>query len=694
MKRFLKTCAAAFALLLICTFAVSAEDAADNVTWTLDADGTLTVSCEGICNGVPLTEEQWKAVKTIVFTEGVTEIGDWTFDNYSDRGAQYTSVILPEGVERIGRSAFCFVEELSEIVLPSTLTEIGYGAFCCTGLTSVVIPEGVTRIEEATFERCPLISVVIPDTVTSIGAYAFRDTLLTEVRLPASLSELGSAAFACSSLSAVVLPEGLREIGSFAFWFCTRLTEVHLPASLTNIGRSAFRGCSADLRFTVAEGSESFLVEDGVLFSRDKKTLIRYPAYQTETSYTVPAGVEVIREGAFSGCKALSEIILPEGLKEIGGMLFTGCENLKSITLPESVSEVQAAGAIPGVSQFFGTGSYGCGPFYGSSIQEITVLGRETNIIIAWVHGEDGFAKGTTIYCYPYSATDVELRFNGLVALYEDVQVSYLEEDHEHVWTEEQLREPTCDEYGEKRRTCTVCGYAYNEPIPLIAHTYGTPKLNSVSWVREEHVEYICTVCGHSEVKKVLDIEHEHVWTEEILREATCAAIGQKLLICTICNKWRYADIPKTDHPAFEDRTISATCYRAGQRCKVCTACAYYEVLEEFPQTAHTFGELKVITPATCTEDGAGERMCRVCLCKQSETIPATGHSYGEWTQTVAPTLQAVGEEQCVCTACGDVQTREVPKLELSEVAVPYVLAADAVLVLALVILVLKKKKK
>ena len=75
-------------------------------------------------------------------------------------------------------------------------------------------------------------------------------------------------------------------------------------------------------------------------------------------------------------------------------------------------------------------------------------------------------------------------------------------------------------------------------------------------------------------------------------------------------------------------------------------------------------------------------------------TLSGDLHTYGEWTETLAPTLQAAGEEQRVCTACGDVQTREVPKLALGEVAVPYVLAAGAVLVLVLAVLILKKKKK
>lgn len=700
MRRWIAICAAVF-MLLICVGTVAAEDAESNVTWTLGADGTLTVSCEGVCDGVSLTEEQWKQVRTIVFTEGVTEIGDYAFSGYSngyENIYQYTSVVLPEGLLAIDYAAFSFVPTLETIRLPSSLTELGYGAFSNSGLTSIVIPAGITRIEEATFESCPLVSVTIPDTVTSIGAYAFRETNLTEVTLPLALTVLENSAFADSKLTSVVIPEGVTELGAFAFAWCNQLSEVHLPASLTSIGSSAFRACSSELRFTVAAGSESFSVEDGILFSGDKKTLIRYPAYKTDASYTVPASVKEIADGAFYGCKTLTELILPEGLESIGGMLFCGCDDLKSITLPESLREVGMVGVHNGTSQFFGVGSHFYGPFYGSSVQEITVLGRETNIIVGWVHSTDGFAKDTTIYCYPCSATDVALRFNGVVRQQESVKVAYLEEDHEHIWTEEHLQDPTCSDYGEKRRTCTVCGYTYIEPIPTIPHTYGTPVPNGYSYIEEEHVKYTCTVCNYSTAVTVLDVEHEHEWTETVSRNPGCNAEGEKYRVCAVCNKVQFESIPKIAHTLGEPITVDATCGRMGEKYAFCTVCGELDILERTPRLEHTLGgEMKVLTPATCTEDGEGKRMCKTCLRMQIETIPATGHTYGEWTETVAPTMQAAGKEQRVCAACGDAQVREVAKLTFSEFAQPYLphlYAFDAVLVLALVVLALKKKKK
>ena len=610
MKRFLKTCAVAFVLLLMCTFsAFAAENASDNTTWTLDADGTLTISCEGVCNGVPLTEEQWKQVKTIVFTEGVTEIGDCAFDHY-----WYTSVILPEGVVKIGYGAFSFAEKLSEIVLPSTLTEIGYGAFCCTGLTSVVIPEGVTRIEGAAFERCPLTSITFPETVTSIGEYAFQDCSLTAVTLPSSLRTLGHSAFAgCYLLALIVIPEGVCEIGSYAFCGCRNLTEITLPASLTYIGTSAFRSCSSELRVTLAEGSDSFCMVDDILFTKDQKTLVRYPAYKTETAYTVPSGVEEIYAEAFSNCKNLTEILLPEGLKAIGGKAFAGCENLKSITIPESVDELGEVTSHHGTSEFFGMGNYSVGPLGGSSLTEIVVYSRTANVIPVSPWVDSVFPKNATVYCYHYSATDRGARDVRFPELLPEFTLVYLDEDHEHAYTEEIMAAPTCTAEGEKVFTCSICGWTETETIAKLDHTIGEPQITP----------------------------------------ATCVYEGEKLYTCTGCTYSYTEKIPKTEH-IYDEWDLSAI------------SCVASEV----------------------------SRKCHYCGRVQTMTLSGDLHTYGEWTETLAPTLQAAGEEQRVCTACGDVQTREVPKLALGEVAVPYVLAAGAVLVPVLAVLILKKKKK
>ena len=79
----------------------------------------------------------------------------------------------------------------------------------------------------------------------------------------------------------------VTSIGSSAFSWCSSLTEVNIPASVTNIGSWVFDYCSALTAIHVAEGNTAYSSEDGVLFNKDKTTLVCYPIGKTETTYTV-----------------------------------------------------------------------------------------------------------------------------------------------------------------------------------------------------------------------------------------------------------------------------------------------------------------------------------------------------------------------------------------------------------------------
>lgn len=88
-----------------------------------------------------------------------------------------TSITIPDGVTKIGYSAFCFCTELTSIAIPDSVTSIGYSAFCrCTKMKSITIPNSVTSIGDYAFSGCKeLTSITIPNSVTRIGDCAFWD---------------------------------------------------------------------------------------------------------------------------------------------------------------------------------------------------------------------------------------------------------------------------------------------------------------------------------------------------------------------------------------------------------------------------------------------------------------------------------------------------------------------------------------
>lgn len=139
-----------------------------------------------------------------------------------------------------------------------------------------------------------------------------------------------------SQITQVIVKEGITGIGDVAFNRNLHRSTISIPASVTKIGKRAF---GAEMIVTLAEGNTFFVMEDNVLFTSDKKTLVRYfPSGETVNSYTVPASVETIIGGAFQNAK-FNRIDLGS-VKTIGEYAFQGAE-IPEIVLPESVTEIE-----------------------------------------------------------------------------------------------------------------------------------------------------------------------------------------------------------------------------------------------------------------------------------------------------------------------------------------------------------------
>jgi hypothetical protein len=207
-------------------------------------------------------------------------------------------------------------------------------------LTSVTIPEGFTYIGDYSFGDSGLTSVTIPTSVTYIGKSAFLRSGLTSVTIPASVTSIDEGAFDLCPLTSIMLLEGVTNIGDNAFRNCTRLTTVTIPASVKSIGKAAFYGCTSLTAINVSPTNQHYKDIDGVLFTKDGKTLHSYPVGERKTAYTIPAGVISIGNGAFSKCKNLTSITIPVGVTSIGERAFESLSNLTSITIPEGVTSI------------------------------------------------------------------------------------------------------------------------------------------------------------------------------------------------------------------------------------------------------------------------------------------------------------------------------------------------------------------
>ena len=332
----------------------------DNLTWTLDGNGTLTISGTGAMedyqrdgttfSSAPPWYANREKISKVVIQAGVTSIGDHAFDQCSN----LASVTIPKGVTNIGKFTFYECSSLTSVTIPKGVMSIGMGVFDgCTSLSSVTIPEGVTSIGISAFVGCSgLTSITLPVSVTSIGGGAFAGcTGLTSIIIPEGVTSIGEGAFSgCSSLTGVIIPEGVTEIeedtfrmcssltsitlpesmtaiGDYAFWDCTGLTSITIPAAVTSIGQSAFFGCTSLTGITLPAGLTS--IGDSAFWE-----------CTSLTSTTIPAGVTSIGEKAFQYCAGLTSVTISAGVTSIGERAFSDCSSLTSVIIPVSVTRI------------------------------------------------------------------------------------------------------------------------------------------------------------------------------------------------------------------------------------------------------------------------------------------------------------------------------------------------------------------
>ena len=287
--------------------------------------------------------------------------------NYFVRKTKLKTLVIPDGVRRIGKRAFFKCSSLMSISIPNSVTSIGNGAFWgCDSLTSVIIPDSVTSIGNFAFNCTSLTDVyyqgdlrgwlkiefgfghpmccaknlyingqllqgdiVIPEGMEKIGVWTFRNCSgLTSITIPNSVTSIGEGAFSvCSGLTSITIPDSVTSIGDSAFQGCSSLTSITIPDSVTSIGEGAFYGCSSLTSITIPDSVTS--IGDIVFYNCSGLT-----------SITIPDNVTSIGDRAFYNCSGLKSITIPDSVTSIGWNAFWDCSSLTSIVIPKSVTSI------------------------------------------------------------------------------------------------------------------------------------------------------------------------------------------------------------------------------------------------------------------------------------------------------------------------------------------------------------------
>ena len=273
----------------------------EHLTWTLDEDGTLTISGTGaMYDYASISDRPWDmwgyvgdmAIKTVRINSGVTTIGDNAFNNCSG----LAEITIADSVVSVGKTAFYHSSYPYSVTIGKGVASIGDSAF--NGAKTICVSEEnqyFTTQDNILFSKDK--SVLIQYPIGKEGPYSVPDSVTT--------------------------------IGNYAFfsWGYQPLSEVMIPESVTTIGRCAFDQCFWLTEINVAEQNPNYSSEDGVLFNKDKSVLIQYPGGIMGESYIIPSSVAVIGECAFHN-SGITSVTIPKSVTEIRQAAFSYCYNL------------------------------------------------------------------------------------------------------------------------------------------------------------------------------------------------------------------------------------------------------------------------------------------------------------------------------------------------------------------------------
>ena len=316
----------------------------DNVTWTIDDEGVLTIEGTGAMTDYVIFSP-WQKLSPIkaIIGDGVTTIGNCAF--YECTGL--TSVTIPNSVTSIGEKAFAYCSGLESITVDAGNSTYDSRDNCnaiietktnilIAGCQNTTIPSSVTSIGNSAFASCSgLTSVTIPNSVTNIKYYAFANC--TGLEKIESLAETpptcGSDAFYNVDKKKCVLSVPRKSINAYK-----TATEWK---DFTNINALAKGTCGDSVTWT--------LDDQGVLTLEGTGAMTDY-GWDTSpwqklspTKALIKDGVTTIGDYAFQGCKGLTSVTIPNSVTSIGYYAFYGCTGLTSVTIPASVTSIGAA---------------------------------------------------------------------------------------------------------------------------------------------------------------------------------------------------------------------------------------------------------------------------------------------------------------------------------------------------------------
>ena len=377
------------------------DDYYDGVSVTFGENSRLATISEGAFNDSGLT--------TLALPASVTYIGSEAF------GSNIETFTIAEGDAELTLAdrAFIGIGSSSNPItlnLPARLTTLGNNVFSNPTMSSygenftainiaaggaydsydgAVYTKGYEELIYSPAGKTGELKVHA-DTVRIADYAVYRSGKLTNIKFEGlKLKEIGNEAFgSCTQLTSVELPDSVTTLGNHVFYNCPEITHIKLPANLESFSASML-GCD-NLQSISIVGGVNFATDDegGAIYTADKKQLLYYLPTRTTADYTVPEGVTMISENAFSGNTHLESISLPSSLEIIGESAFMGCSSLETVTFAGGGSELlvinsrafERTSSLERIDLPARLSSIGEQAFYDSAVSTVNFGGNTSNL--------------------------------------------------------------------------------------------------------------------------------------------------------------------------------------------------------------------------------------------------------------------------------------------------------------------------
>lgn len=257
------------------------------------------------------------------------------------------NMIITTGIKQKVELVRCLVCKADSIEIPSSVRVISSKAFYGTCFTTIGFPKSDLFIAEDAFESSEW-EKVQPRPIV-INELLFKaDCKDSTLVVPKGVKKFHPCLFHNHNVPYKIIcdfmpsPKDIKALSESKLGFSgfdSVCKSLEITSSSAEINLNSLKEFTSLGELILPVNHKRYRTIDGVLYSRDGKTLILYPRAKRESSFTIPGGVEKIEREAFAN-SSLLHVIMPDSIKSLGVSAFYKCTLLSSVHFSSNLEEI------------------------------------------------------------------------------------------------------------------------------------------------------------------------------------------------------------------------------------------------------------------------------------------------------------------------------------------------------------------